>query len=454
MRRLHTILFLMLLSAADGLAHSWIYNNLVGSSQHRSNSSAPMDNLAYTYDGNRISSVNGQTYGHDANGNVTIDSSHGTQASYNLLNLPRRVEDLQSGDGLNYAYLADGTKAAMTDDDGTGYAYAGDMVFARSLQGTYSFESVAYGNGRIEGASNTVRRYVTDHLGNVRAIVTGNSVVERNDYYPFGGRHPRNTLPVLSANRWRLGAKESQPSLTGSLVDFGARMYDPHTGRWTTQDPMAWKYMSLSPYNYCGNNPVNLVDPDGKDDYWFSDDRVSIRINSDPYDRILFVTTKQSMIVKDKRILQNFKTYVKEEFGYNVRYAIFPSIGASSKELLSVFKFVSNNSPYEWVIHNMDNGLSIFGSKYNRNTSGSLSDYLSLVSKVFLSGEPSEVSKIHSHPDVVPNENEELDSMGYPSCGLLGDWENYKRNGIKSEVYFPNSKHTYLMDAHKPILVR
>ena len=30
-----------------------------------------------------------------------------------------------------------------------------------------------------------------------------------------------------------------------------------------TQDPMAWKYLSQSPYNYCGNNPVNLVDPDG-----------------------------------------------------------------------------------------------------------------------------------------------------------------------------------------------
>ena len=37
------------------------------------------------------------------------------------------------------------------------------------------------------------------------------------------------------------------------------------TGRWTTQDPMAWKYLSQSPYNYCGNDPVNLVDPDGMD---------------------------------------------------------------------------------------------------------------------------------------------------------------------------------------------
>ncbi len=249
MRRLHTILLLMLLSAADGLAQSGIYNNIVGSSQHRSNSSAPMDNLAYTYDGNRIASINGMQYNHDANGNVTEDGYHETETSYNLLNLPCRVENPEST--LYYSYIADGTKVAMTADDGRGYAYAGDMVFTRSPQGTYSFESMAYGNGRIEGASNTVRRYVTDHLGNVRAIVTGNSVVERNDYYPFGGRHPRNTLPVLSANRWRLGAKESQPSLTGSLVDFGARMYDPHTGRWTTQDPMAWILPILAVSSLC-----------------------------------------------------------------------------------------------------------------------------------------------------------------------------------------------------------
>ena len=48
-----------------------------------------------------------------------------------------------------------------------------------------------------------------------------------------------------------------------ALSDFGARFYDPFTARWTTLDPLAGKYHSLSPYNYCAGNPVNLVDPDG-----------------------------------------------------------------------------------------------------------------------------------------------------------------------------------------------
>ena len=45
---------------------------------------------------------------------------------------------------------------------------------------------------------------------------------------------------------------------------FGARYYDSDlmTG-WLSVDPMADKYPGLSPYAYCGWNPVRLVDPDG-----------------------------------------------------------------------------------------------------------------------------------------------------------------------------------------------
>ena len=52
---------------------------------------------------------------------------------------------------------------------------------------------------------------------------------------------------------------------------FGARYYDSDilTG-WLSVDPMADKYPSLSPYAYCGWNPIKLVDPDGKEcgDYY------------------------------------------------------------------------------------------------------------------------------------------------------------------------------------------
>jgi RHS repeat-associated protein len=46
---------------------------------------------------------------------------------------------------------------------------------------------------------------------------------------------------------------------------FGARYYNSSYSIWLSVDPMADKYPSISPYAYCGNNPIKLVDPNGED---------------------------------------------------------------------------------------------------------------------------------------------------------------------------------------------
>ncbi len=49
------------------------------------------------------------------------------------------------------------------------------------------------------------------------------------------------------------------------LSYFGSRYYSSDLSIWLSVDPMSDKYPSLSPYTYCANNPVKLVDPNGEE---------------------------------------------------------------------------------------------------------------------------------------------------------------------------------------------
>ena len=168
---------------------------------------------------------------------------------------------------VKYSYLADGSKASALKGNGEGLVYRGSLIYRRASDGTLSLESVAFAEGTLTPEG--VHYHVTDHLGSVRAVVDGESgaFLEAGKYDAYGSREEQMTEGSSDATlRWHFTGKEDQgPDFGTAYTDFGARQYSPSLRRWLVPDPLSEKYYDVSPYVYCNDNPVNMVDPDGRD---------------------------------------------------------------------------------------------------------------------------------------------------------------------------------------------
>ena len=109
--------------------------------------------------------------------------------------------------------------------------------------------------------------YDRDHLGNIRQVTmdsqySNNSIANTIaiiDYYPSGVEMGFHTEP-----KYKYNGKEFDHMHGLNTYDYGARQYNPVTGRWDRMDPLSHKYYSTSPYAYCANNPIIFIDPDGR----------------------------------------------------------------------------------------------------------------------------------------------------------------------------------------------
>ncbi len=289
---------------------------------------AAVDNLSYTYVGNRLSALsdasgnntgvkNGASaYTYDLNGNMLTDGNRGAVLTYNYLNLPKTVT--VGGKSFQYDYDAGGNK----------HKYAGDTVNIK-YAGRFEYgpgnvlKRVSTSEGQLVPSGDTLRfdYFLKDHLGNVRVVWNEKGdIIQRNDYYPFGLSIDRND-PIQPQNARNdvngllYNSKELQVG-TG-FVDYGARMYMPEIGRWGVVDPMADHRNWLTPYNYGQNNPVNVIDPDGAfDDYLIrKDGDITVKKTDDSSDRFY---TESSSRTDDGIVIRTYKleaTLEKNEDG-------------------------------------------------------------------------------------------------------------------------------------------
>jgi RHS repeat-associated protein len=172
---------------------------------------------------------------------------------------------------VTYGYDADGNRVSETVD-GTETRLALDVnapftqVAAVYKPDGTVLTSYVYGDGPIsQTQGGQVHYYVTDALGSVRALTdaTG-AVTDRFTYDAYGSllRHTGTTTSsVLFAGQW-------YDPVTG-LVNLRARQYDPALGRFISVDPASPNRsdtQSLDRYTYTRGNPVDRIDPSGRQD--------------------------------------------------------------------------------------------------------------------------------------------------------------------------------------------
>ncbi len=359
--------------------------------------------------------------------------------TYNLLDIPQQ-ETVGSTIVIDRKYGADGTKlqekvttsgsSVLTRD------YIGNLIYENG-----SLKKILFDGGYVDMTSSApaYRFYLTDHLGSVRVVTASDgTVMQVNHYYPYGGlmTDPRHTISSTNASdsRYRFTGKEL--SEESGEYDFGARFLDPIPGRFTTIDPLAEKYYSLSPYAYCAGNPMSFVDPDGRDDYYINKQGFWKRMdNNDPYDRLI-PENGQPLIVKNRSIMQGMQehSFLLDNGELHKELKMHYSIMNNPSEVKEVFKFLADHSQIEWILLKGEDDSFLLGTQHldsiidenaflywtKKDGSSVLSDFPEY--------------KIHNHP------GEHSDEIG----SMDADYINYINHPqTRSFVYFSESGNTY-----------
>ena len=203
---------------------------------------------------------------------ITYDyGHHPSYINMNMTSGPRNITNDYTPDGrkllskhvMSIPKVNGYTKKTITDKYVDGLMLRGDTTLLWRFDGGYV-------ELNDNGTPTSWNYYVTDHLGSTRKVVDSNdNVKETINYYPFGSEMKMQDPAQMAGDTWqpyRFTGKELDQQNSLNWYDFGARWFDvAGVPMWTSVDPLAEKYYNVTPYSYCAGDPVNKIDPDGRD---------------------------------------------------------------------------------------------------------------------------------------------------------------------------------------------
>jgi RHS repeat-associated protein len=226
-----------------------------------------------TYNGytNQITSVGGQSYTYDADGDLTSTGTGTGTNAYTWDAFGKMTSDTPSGGssiGIDYDALG---RAAMTNVNGSSYTefvYApdGSKLALMNGQTLYKARVPLTGGGiAIYDPTGLVRYWHSDWQGTMRLVSNPSSPT----YYWSGAYAPYGETYALGSNPFVTDFASLMGDTSGELNDATFREYNPTEGRWMSPDPAGLAAVDLTNpqsfnrYAYVMNNPMTLVDPFG-----------------------------------------------------------------------------------------------------------------------------------------------------------------------------------------------
>ena len=269
----------------DGISHTYEYGyDVIGQLMDVKKDGVLVGHYEYDGNGNRIgyTGPNGTVYGsYDAQDRITqygsssyqytangelrskVDSNGTTLYDYDVLG---NLKDVTLADGTRIEYVVDGAGRRIGKKvNGNlvqGFLYQDDLKPVAELDGSGNVATrFVYGTSSVVPdymvKGGVTYRIVSDHLGSPRVVInvsTGN-VTQRLDYDEFG-----NVTLDTNSGFQPFGFAGGIYDPQTKLVRYGARDYDAESGRWTCKDD---SFDGTNWYQYCYNDPVNLVDIEG-----------------------------------------------------------------------------------------------------------------------------------------------------------------------------------------------
>ena len=262
---------------AGGFTHIWVYDN-AGNIQSRSEYAyttgtigEALDTVVYSYGDSQwrdlLTGYDGRNITSDTIGNMLSDGIR----SYTWEHGRQLATVTQNGVTWQNTYNADGLRTKRTDGTNTyEYVYYGGLLqyMEHNGQAVY-FTHAPDGTPMGMLTEGNAYFYITNLQGDVVGILNSSGqVVVQYTYDAWGNPLSctgtlATTIGTLNPIRYRGYVYDTETQ----LYYLQSRYYDPEIGRFINADAFTSTGQGFTGNNmfaYCGNNPVNYVDPTGE----------------------------------------------------------------------------------------------------------------------------------------------------------------------------------------------